>query len=546
MNAFELDGEYHFKGPYFARHIPITHGFKYNRKSETWTTFDKEKYDKLVSFITSPDVVIPNKEEIIKKSWATDTDYDPPRPEGLEYRPFQKAGIEWAMERDSALIADPMGLGKTIQAIGTMNAMRAQKVLVICPSSLKLNWFKEIEKWKIQPLTQNIVGKNKGQQLSANVIILNYEKLKQYAERLREIEWDMIVLDEGHRIKNPAAARTKFIVGGTQNKIKYLPMQAKKKLILTGTPLTNKPEDLWTICHWLLPEVFTKQWDFWTRYCDLKPGKFGRFDHSGASNLKELQDLLRSTIMVRRDKQEVLTDLPDISRQVVEMEATAEFKKFIAEEQRALAEARGNTVNLKKAVADAEETGNKAAYNEAVKKLKEGIRLGISQISRVRKETAIAKAPKMIEHIDDVLEQEDKVIVFAHHKEVIQKIKDHYKQEAVVVSGAVSVDDRQKAVEKFQTDTKTRVFVGSMYAAAEGLTLTKARMVIFAELDWVPATIMQAEARAWRIGQENKVMVQHFVLEGSLDANMARKIVDKQNMADAALDVDLTEMIKLD
>lgn len=542
MRAFEFEGEYFCTCAYHARYIPIRYGFQYNRKAEAWWTKDKSKYDKLLEFITAPDVVIDNQDEIIAKSRAADTDYSPPVPEGLAYRPFQRAGIEWSVERSGVLIADPMGLGKTIQAIGTCNAVNARRVLVICPNSLKMNWFEELRKWMVnKTLRYHVITTNTKNQITADVIIVNYDKLKTYAERFRQIEWDAIIIDEGHRIKNPRTNRTKYIVGGKVGKITYAPMTAKKKMILTGTPVLNKPDDIWSICHWLLPEVFHDEWDFWRRYCDLKPGFRGSWDHSGSSNLTELQKILRSTIMVRRDKLEVLKDLPEISRQVIEIEATAEFKKFIAEEQRVHAEAKAASRDLKQAVIDAEASGDKKKYNEAVSALKQGISLHISQISKVRKATAIAKTPMMIKYIHDVLENEPKIIVFCHHKEVIGLIKEEFKKKAVVVSGSVRVQDRDAAKKRFQEDPTCNIFIGSLYAAAEGLTLTASNTVIFAELDWVPATLMQAEARAWRIGQKRNVLVQHFVLEGSLDANMAKKVVDKQNMADAALDDELVQ-----
>jgi SWI/SNF-related matrix-associated actin-dependent regulator 1 of chromatin subfamily A len=552
MRHFQLENEYHFEGPYFFRHIPIQHGFKYNRKSETWITESESNYKSLVDVITimGEDPEESTKDAIMKESRAIDSDYYPPNPEGLNYLPFQRAGIKWAMDRAGSLIGDDMGVGKTIQGIGVANAMNANRILIVCPSSLKINWKEEMDKWLINKCLSKAIIKSSSAYMDANVVIMNYDILGRFADRIRAIDWDLVILDEGHFIKNPTSNRTKYIVGGTVGKKKYEPLHAKKRVVLTGTPLLNKPDEVWTIAHWLAPEVFSNQYAFWQRYCDLKSSRFGKYDHSGKSNLTELQEILRSTFMIRRLKKDVLKDLPPKTRQVISIEPTKEFKEYIAQEQRAIAEARTSVADLKQAAIDAETSGNIDEYKNSVTKLKEGIRLGISMISRVRKETAVAKAPLMIKYVKELLEEKDKIIVFAHHKDVISLFMEAFKGNAVKVTGSDSTEDRNKSVKRFQNDPSVNIFMGSIMASGVGLTLTASSTVVFAELDWVPANISQAEDRAHRMGQKDNVLVQHFVLEGSLDANMARKVVEKQNMADLALDTERDELlnksIKLD
>ena len=162
--------------------------------------------------------------ESLELSKATDADVDLPSPEGLEYLPYQKAGINYALDREAVLIGDEMGLGKTIQAIGVFNTDPSVKtVLVICPSSLRLNWKKEFEKWATRPIEVRVVngGAKKawpegtpGEEF--NVVVINYDVCSKHKAKLDSIEWDLAIIDEAHYLKNPKAARTKAIFGGTK------------------------------------------------------------------------------------------------------------------------------------------------------------------------------------------------------------------------------------------------------------------------------------------------------------------------------------------
>lgn len=549
MRFYDIDGEYFFKAAYWFRHLPIKHGFVWNKKAEAWQAKTKSSWLTLKEEISTLGKIIPENEKkrILEMSRASTTDFLPPAPEGMNYFPFQRAGIEYGMERDGVLIADPMGLGKTIQAIGLLNTMNAHRTLVICPSSLKLNWQREFQEWLVNPtITTKVISNNK-QFLDSDIIIINYEKLAKYSDRIRQVEWDAIIVDEAHYIKSYKADRSKQVVGGkTKGGKKLEPLQAKKKIVLTGTPILNHPAELWNVCHWLAPEVFSNQYAFWVFYCGAKSTRFG-FDTSGATNLDDLQDRLRSSIMVRRNKSEVLKDLPPKLRQVIEIEPTADQVDLVAEEVRGYAELKEEINNLRAAVASVD-PNDEEAHRSAVGKLKQGISIAITKISAIRKKTALSKTPMMIDYIKDVIKETDgKLIVFAHHREVIDLLYEALKGNAVRLYGGMKEAEKQESVDRFQNDDKIKIFIGSIMAAGVGLTLTEATMVIFAELDWVPANVMQAEDRAHRMGQTKTVYVQHFVLAGSIDANMAKKMIEKQAMADKALDIDfsLNETLKL-
>lgn len=177
-----------------------------------------------------------------------------------------------------------------------------------------------------------------------------------------------------------------------------------------------------------------------------------------------------------------------------------------------------------------------AEYAAAVAKLSEGVQASFTEMSRLRSETAIAKIPDVIDHLQSFVDANTKVIVFAHHHKVIDALAAAFPGISVVVDGRVQLTKRQANVDRFQTDPTCLVFIGEFQAAGVGWTLTAASNVVFAELDWVPGNLSQAEDRAHRIGQVNPVLAQHIVLQGSLDANMAHKLVAKQGVITDALD----------
>jgi SNF2 family DNA or RNA helicase len=374
--------------------------------------------------------------------------------------------------------------------------------------------------------------------------------LKQIMER----QWDVLIVDECHKIKNPNSLQAKCIFGQEANKKKQLAAapgimdRSARKLFLTGTPLPNRPKEMQPIAAALAPEHFGNFFKYAKRYCGAtqqwvptagnSAGKMV-WDFSGSSNLEELQELLRATIMVRRLKKDVLKELPPKRRQVIILPAGSAKKLIDAEEsmygdRQEKLERASSAVNFAHASEDAE------SYEDAVRAFKEVQVAAFKEMSMIRKQIAVAKIPMVIEHLEAAFETGlKKIIIFGHHHEVCDAIYDHFKDSAVKLTGTVSSGKvRQEAVDRFQEDDSVKLFVGSIGAAGVGHTLTAASTVIFAELSWVPADVTQAEDRAHRIGQLDSVLVQHLVLEDSLDAYMAQVLVDKQNVADRALDLD--------
>jgi superfamily II DNA or RNA helicase len=465
----------------------------------------------------------------MESSRQTDAAVEIPAPEGLSYLPYQRAGIAYAASRRGVLIADEMGLGKTIQAIGLANTDASlQSILIICPASLRLNWLREWCKWDVHGRQAGIAN---GKVPQTNVVIVNYDILKKHILELRARPWDLLIIDEAHYLKNHKAQRTQLVLGKKdRDASKAIPaLTARRRVLLTGTPILNKPIEAWSLVSSFSPEEFPSWAQYAKRYCDGHQTQYG-WDVMGASNLEELQDRLRSSIMVRRLKKEVLTELPPKRRQVLEISgeiASVEREQMAYACTQERLEALRAAVQLAKAESDED-------YEKAVQALREGASAAFTEMAKLRHATALAKVPYVIEHLTDALEG-GKVIAFAHHRDVIQQIVEAFPG-CVSITGDTPMAARQAAVDRFQNDPTCNLIVGNLQAMGVGLTLTASAHVIFAELDWVPGVMSQAEDRAHRIGQINSVLIQHLVLEGSLDAVMAKRLVIKQEIIDRALD----------
>lgn len=477
-------------------------------------------------------------------SMAPDSTQEFPAPAGLSYMPFQRAGIAYALDRPGALIADEMGLGKTIQAIGVVNALSAgavaldgarselrsmsdtaaplRRVLIVCPASLRLNWRTEWRRWhtgSLKPVLLDVWPGGLFDDTAGKALICSYDSVRKWHPRIAETLWDMLILDEAHFVKDASTRRAATIFGGKRDGVAYASLSAKRKLFLTGTPIVNKPGELWPLVHALAPDGLGKsKADFNMRY-----GTNG-----STLQLGELHMRLRSQIMVRRRKEDVLKELPKKRRQLVLLEV-AGAEKIIEAEALALERQR-------RALEAARREAAELSHAEQVARLHACRGIALSEIAKVRHETALLKLPAAIEHIHEVLSNVDKCAVYAHHHDVLDALGSEFRRIGVSLDGRTSEEARQAAVDAFQQERRVRLFLGSIRAAGVGLTLTAASVVIFVELDWTPAAMTQAEDRLHRIGQLSPVLAQHLVIDGSIDAKMSALLVAKQEMIDNALD----------
>lgn len=357
-------------------------------------------------------------------------------------------------------------------------------------------------------------------------------------------QWDLLAVDESHRVKNDRAQQTEAVLGSFpkkgQERKPGLVDQSARLILMTGTPMTNRIKDVWTAVHTCAPDGIGRNFfSFAKRYCAATHNGFG-WDFGGSSNLDELQRRLRTEgggIMVRRLKADVLTELPPKRRTVLALSpngATALVQALnSASEER---EAEIAALEAEKVMARAQK--DIEAYNRAVAKLAKVHQIMFEEMAAQRSALGVAKAPYVAEWVRDQLEGGlAKIVVFAHHKAVVHTLMTELADfSPVALTGETPQDQRQRNVDRFQRDPECRVFVGNMQAAGVGITLTAASTVAFAELDWTPANVLQSEDRCHRIGQHDSVNVYHLVFDGSLDQRMAELLVQKMDAHDKALD----------
>lgn len=506
--------------------------------------------------------VIEAQRKAMAASRATDADIDIPAPDGFSYLGYQKAGVQFMSTRyvkpqAGVYLGDEMGLGKTIQAIGLINFdTRIQRVLIICTSATKYNWFKELRKWLVRKPALTI-GVAEGKTFpSTDIVIINYDILHNFEKSL-SFYWDLIVVDEAQYLCNPKIKRTKCVFGykPKRNDIKKLmeerdcdketatrilrksPMNARRKLAMSGTPMVNRVKDFFPVLNWLDPETWNDEFTFMRRYAAGNRDEHGHWDFNGSSHTDELKRRLRSTLLLRRMKKDVWQDMPLKLRKVVEIPNTLETSAAIKAESEKFDTFRDQLEGMMLAAELAKISDSKADYKTAVAALNQGVKFAFDEMATVRHETALAKLPAVIAGLREILDADPdhKLIVFAHHRDVLLTLQKEFPDCAIVIGGQ---DAREKArqVERFQTDRKVNPFFGGLRAAAEGITLTASSHVIFIEEDWTPSRMTQAEDRAHRIGQHDNVLVEHWVLANSIDVNIVFANIAKQELMDSILD----------
>ncbi|XP_066543672.1 DNA annealing helicase and endonuclease ZRANB3 isoform X2 [Amia ocellicauda] len=438
--------------------------------------------------------------------------------------PFQREGVKFALSRHGrCMIADEMGLGKTIQAISVACFYKDEwPLLIVVPSSLKYPWIEEMEKW-IPELNPNDISlvENKtdiGRISTSKVTVLGYGLLtndaKILVDALYKQNFKVVIVDESHYLKSRNAARSKILVPIIQ--------KAKRALLLTGTPALGRPEELFMQIDALYPRRFGTWSDYAAKYCNAHFRFFGnrrQWDCRGASNLDELHQRLNE-IMIRRMKDQVLTQLPPKIRQRIPFDLPKEAAKEACasfEEWDKLMRTLG--------------TGTAGTDNPFVEVM--------GLITRMYKQTAIAKAGAVKDYIKMMLENEKlKFLVFAHHLTMIQACTEaviEAKTRYIRIDGSVPSSERVHLVHQFQNDPDTRVAVLSIQAAGQGLTFTAATHVVFAELYWNPGHVKQAEDRAHRIGQSSSVHVHYLIAKGTFDTHMWGMLNRKETVTGSTL-----------
>ena len=436
----------------------------------------------------------------------------------IEPYPYQLEGIQRGLELKRFMNTDEPGLGKSMQAIATINLANAFPCLVICPASLKINWEREWNKFtdkKAMVFSDSVrdswpffwqTGLNQ-------VFIVNYESLKKYFVHrvkksarftLRDVEFKQtinlfksVIIDESHRVKSSATQQSKFTKG----------ICAGKEWIiqLTGTPVVNKPKDLVAQLSILgRMDDFGGYKNFVQRYCS---------GPNEASNLKELNFKLWDTSMFRREKKSVLKDLPDKTRQTLICEITNRKEYQDAED---------DLINYLIKYKDATDEKIQRALRGEV----------MVRISILRQISAKGKLKEVIEFVKDFQEQGQKIVLFCSLHEIVDGLKKAFPS-AVSVTGRENQAEKQTSIDSFQNNPKTDIIICSIRAAGVGLTLTASSNVAFIEFPWTYADCVQCEDRCHRIGQKDSVSCYYFLGKKTIDEKVYQIIQDKKGIAAA-------------
>ena len=491
----ETEKSYHVKGKLF----------KNQKYSPTFYLSKTQVYENLLDVEVDVEVDFDKYQKLDKRGWRV--------------FPHQESGIKFLLSKNNRILGDDMGLGKTLMSTIASIESKSEKILIVCPANAKINWFREINAYI--PEDEISIIKS-GHWNPKKYTIINYDILKNFHtitdgrkkykehEIRREIVeegFDLVIMDEAHMVKNPKANRTKIMNQVTE--------KIKKRWLLTGTPIANRPMDFFNLLN-ICDSPVTASWkQFAFRYCDgkkfkkrLKSGAYKDiWITDGASNLEELHDRTKNLIL-RRKKEDHL-DLPPkiVAPYYVEIEDMNQYHK-VFDEYLAWAKSEG-------------------------KKLGSGRHM--VELIVLRKYLSLEKTKLTIELAEQAVENGQKVIIFTNFTHSFDYLMNHFGGLAVGHNGKMNANSKQNSIDRFQEDDNVKVFVGNLISAGTAITLTKAETVIMNDLDFVPSNHSQAEDRAHRIGSTSTTNVYYPIAVGTIDEMMFKILEKKRKIIDTVI-----------
>jgi len=447
---------------------------------------------------------------------------------------YQKAGVEYICNNSSGvLLADEMGLGKTLQALASIERMSYYPALILCPAVVKYNWLRECEKWlthRRAALVESYKDDVKGTG-PAEIYIINYDILQKYWGLLDSGIWQVLICDESHFLKNHKADRT--------IRVQKLAEGIPHKILMTGTPVLNRPKELLSQLMILGKlDSIGGFWHFVETYCQKKDTNFG-MDINGAANLEDLNKRMRESCYVRREKKEVLKELPPKNRipQWVKIdngpeyeEAESDVIEYLKENARVEAE----FIESIKDRPEAEQASLIAEYRESVAR-RAARAEAIVKINVLKQIVARGKLKAAQAWIKNYFEESDsKLVIFAWHTETIAALCKEFECESI--TGDTSPEDRDRIVHDFQNKKDCKMLVCNIQAGGVGITLTAANTSLFLELGWNPGTMDQAEDRIHRMGQMDSATIFYMLGEGTIDRENWEMIEYKRRVVGDASD----------
>lgn len=526
--------------PEYVARVKEVSGRKWNPERKLWTVPVASLSMLLTKFEGEYALVgeFPELVEMAKAGATQDlvTGDAPLVPFEFKTEPFkhQIQGFNMGISRNVLLNADDQGLGKTKQTIDAVECLHQQgkvnRVLVIAKATLKYNWQQEIalhgrlSSWVVDGKNgeAKIKSFQEGLASGAFYIIVNYEQLRDVSDKdirkslrasdrlgvmIADTQWGAVIADECHKVKNHKSGMGQAIHS----------LKATYKFGLTGTPIINRPEEMYNLLKWFGMER-RGYWSFVKEFCNL--GGWSGWEITGykdGANAR-MSEILRSN-MLRRMKSEVL-DLPEKMHRVVKVKLGTEQRRIYN--------------STKDAIID-ELSENKNSMIALTKILR--LKQVADSLELVGGKPVSAKMEVLKDMVEEIVDANQKVIIFTQFRGMYEAVKREFAEYGVVgIDGSMNPAKRMESVNQFQNNANVRVFVGMAQACREGLTLTAAQNVIFVDKEWAPAYVAQAEDRAYRIGQKNAVMVTFLVAEDTIDEAIEKLLAEKQNTFNAIVE----------
>lgn len=429
----------------------------------------------------------------------------------MKLAPFQEVGRDFLAARKVALLADQMRLGKSAQVIRAADKLKAKKILVVCPASIKIVWQREFLKWQEIPRSIQIVsGILADLDPNVDVVIINYDIVWRpgIKEQLINRHFAVAAIDESHYLSGRKAKRTVAMLSSKDR----TPILAScvYKWFTTGTPITSRPKELYPILASCAPEVISpySSYKAYTRHFCGGYWDGVQWVDKGATNKEELNERLHNGFMLRRLRKDYLNELPPVYNLVPISVQGETLKTKVAQE-----------------FAWERDAANYQKLEEA------------EHIATLRRELGQYKVPEAVKYIKHILTMEDKLVVFAYHRSVMDALYEALQDYgAVKLMGGMSVEKKQVSIDTFKDDPTCRVFIGQVTAAGMGIDLSSSHNILFVESSWVPGEIDQAADRCSGYNQSEKVNVQFMVIQDSLEEHMLRTVIDKKQKIESIVE----------
>lgn len=501
---------------YEQRGLAKENGFRWNQNPPFWFTQDLKAAARLKDFAIGRAQTILGQVLLKQKPWIASL----PSPPTLfnHYYQYQQDAVRFALERNNSYLALEPGLGKTLCA--AMIAKTHARTVYLTPPFLLKNieaefkqWAPEIEIWNLKDQLQDSLLANKTVLLVPDSLITRASTFTAIFEFLQGSKDSALIVDEAHRFKNDMAKRTKAVLG-TRTKAPPLLSLFSRRVFMSGTPMPNRPIELFPVLAALAPETigFMNKFAYGQRYCGLHQNQYG-WDFTGATNVPELAKRILGPFMLRVRKKDVL-NLPPKTEEIFVLNGNQPAQLFEAGQKIGMRYA--DTEDL---IKDMIASAKKMDPNE----------LPIASYRRLLGAEKVELAAEFIQNILD--DTDENVLVFAYHKEVVRKLEAQLEKfSPSVITGETAVKLRQDIVDYFQTDPSARLLIGNYHAMGVGFTLTKATRVVFVEFDWVPGVNEQAADRVHRIGQDKSVLIQYLVFKDSLDKLVIETLLHKRKV----------------